>query len=156
MLETDVLPVVPSRGSVGASGDLAPLAHLALPLLGRGRVRHGGEETTAREGLAMAGLEPLTLQAKEGLALINGTQAMTSLLCVAVSRCRRLVRVADLIAALATEALRGTDTAFDSRLHEQRPHPDQIACAANLWGLMQGSAIRESHRPRRCKNSGPL
>ena len=146
LLEFDVLPVVPSRGSVGASGDLAPLAHLALPLLGGGKVCHNGEVMTGLEGLAIAGLEPLTLQAKEGLALINGTQAMTSVLCVAIVRCRRLVRVADLIGAMATEALRGTDTAFDSRLHELRPHPGQTTSAANLWGLMQGSAIRESHR----------
>ena len=146
LLKSDVLPVVPSRGSVGASGDLAPLAHLALPLLGRGRVRHDNQEITAREGLAIAGLKPLILQAKEGLALINGTQAMTSLLGVAISRCRRLVQIADLIGAMATEALRGTDTAFDARLHELRPHPGQIASAANVWNLMQGSAIRESHR----------
>lgn len=146
LLNSDVLPVVPSRGSVGASGDLAPLAHLALPLLGRGKVCHQGELMSASAGLTIAGLEPLVLQAKEGLALINGTQAMTSLLCVAVSRCRRLVRVADLIGAMATEALRGTDTAFDARLHELRPHPGQMTSAANLWGLMQHSAIRESHR----------
>ena len=146
LLVHDVLPVVPSRGSVGASGDLAPLAHLSLPLLGRGRVRNRGAEMSADEGLKIAGLKPLSLKAKEGLALINGTQAMTSLLSLAILRCRRMVRVADLIGALATEALRGTDTAFDPRLHELRPHPGQVTSAANLWRLMQGSAIRESHR----------
>ncbi|HYG64092.1 MAG TPA: histidine ammonia-lyase [Thermoanaerobaculia bacterium] len=146
LLNQDVLPVVPSRGSVGASGDLAPLAHLALPLLGRGRVRAGGVEMTAEDGLRRAGLAPMELQAKEGLALINGTQAMAALLALAVLEARRLVRAADLIGALTTDALRGTDAAFDPRIHALRPHPGQRASAANLWRLMQGSAIRESHR----------
>lgn len=146
LLEHDVLPLVPSRGSVGASGDLAPLAHLALPLLGRGKVRIGGVETSAADGLRRAGLEPLVLAAKEGLALINGTQAMTSLLALAALAARRLVRAADLCGALTTDALRGTDTAFDARLHALRPHPGQAASATNLWRLLQGSAIRESHR----------
>lgn len=145
-LAADLLPVVPSRGSVGASGDLAPLAHLALPLLGRGRVRLAGEEMDAVEALERSGLEPLTLEPKEGLALINGTQAMTSLLALAVLEARRLVRAADLVGAMATDALRGTDAAFDARLHALRPHPGQRASAANLWRLMQGSAIRDSHR----------
>ena len=146
LLDGGVLPLVPSRGSVGASGDLAPLAHLALPLLGRGRVRLGGAEMPAAEGLAHAGLAPLVLQAKEGLALINGTQAMTSLLALAALEGRRLCRAADLIGALSTDALRGTDTAFDPRIHALRPYPGQVASAANLWRLLQGSAIRESHR----------
>ena len=146
LLNSGVLPVVPSRGSVGASGDLAPLAHLALPLLGRGEVRIDGNVVPAGEGLARAGLEPLTLEPKEGLALINGTQAMTSLLALAVLACRRIVRIADLVAAMATDALRGTDAAFDPRLHALRPHPGQGASAANIWRLMQGSGIRESHR----------
>jgi histidine ammonia-lyase len=146
LLAPDLLPVVPSRGSVGASGDLAPLAHLALPLLGVGRVRAGGAELPAREALAARGLAPLVLEAKEGLALINGTQAMTALLALAVLAMRRLVRVADLVGALSTDALRGTDAAFDARLHALRPHPGQQASAANLWRLLQGSAIRDSHR----------
>ena len=146
LLEHDVLPRIPSRGSVGASGDLAPLAHLALPLLGRGQVLLEGAWAPAGEGLRKAGLEPLRLQSKEGLALINGTQAMTTLLGLAVLAARRLVRVADLVTALSVEALRGTDAAFDRRLHELRPHPGQLASAANLWSLMQGSEIRESHR----------
>ena len=145
-IATDVLPVVPSRGSVGASGDLAPLAHLALPLLGCGRVRIDGRTATAAEGLHRAGLAPLELGPKEGLALINGTQAMTSLLALSCLDARRLVRIADLVAALSTDALRGTDTAFDPRLHALREHPGQRASAANLWSLMRGSAIRESHR----------
>ena len=146
LLVADVLPVVPSRGSVGASGDLAPLAHLALPLLGCGRVRIDGRIAAADEGLRRAGLEPLELGPKEGLALINGTQAMTSLLALSCLDARRLVRVADLVAALSTDALRGTDTAFDPRLHALRGYRGQRASAANLWALMRGSAIRESHR----------
>ena len=146
LLDAGVLPLVPSRGSVGASGDLAPLAHLALPLLGCGHVRIDGRVAPAAEGLRRAGLAPLALGPKEGLALINGTQAMTSLLALSCLDARRLVRVADLAAALSTEALRGTDTAFDPRLHALRAHPGQRASAANLWSLMRGSAIRDSHR----------
>ncbi len=145
-LDRDLLPVVPSRGSVGASGDLAPLAHLALPLVGAGELTLEGRPEAAREALAAAGLEPLVLEAKEGLALINGTQGMTALLAVACLEARRLVRAADLVGALSTDALRGTDTAFDARLHAARPHPGQRTSAGNLWRLMQGSAIRESHR----------
>jgi histidine ammonia-lyase len=146
LLARGCLPVVPARGSVGASGDLAPLAHLALPLIGRGRVRLAGQEMAAADGLARLGLEPLTLEPKEGLALINGTQAMTSLLALAALAARRLFKTADLVGALTTDALRGTDGAFDERLHALRPHPGQRASAANLWRLLQGSAIRESHR----------
>ena len=146
LLGAGVLPLVPSRGSVGASGDLAPLAHLALPLLGYGKVRIEGRIATAAEGLRRAGLEPLELGPKEGLALINGTQAMTSLLALSCLDARRLVRIADLVAALSTDALRGTDTAFDPRLHALRAYRGQRASAANLWSLMRGSAIRESHR----------
>jgi histidine ammonia-lyase len=146
MLNRDVLPLVPSRGSVGASGDLAPLAHLALPVIGRGRVRLEGDEMLAPEAFRRVGLQPLGLEPKEGLALINGTQAMSSLLALAVLEIRRQVRVADLVGALSTEALLGSDSPFQARIHELRPHPGQRASAANLWKLMQGSGIRESHR----------
>ena len=146
LLNSGVLPMVPSRGSVGASGDLAPLAHLALPLLGKGEVRVDGEVMSAARGLERAGLAPLMLEPKEGLALINGTQAMTSLLALSVLACRRMVRISDLVAAMSTDALRGTDSAFDARLHALRPHPGQQASAANIWQLMQGSGIRDSHR----------
>ena len=146
LLNSGVLPIVPSRGSVGASGDLAPLAHLALPLIGYGQVRIGGRIATAAEGLRHAGLGSLELGPKEGLALINGTQAMTSLLAISCLDARRLVRAADLVAALSTDALRGTDTAFEPRLHALRGYRGQRASAANLWSLMRGSAIRESHR----------
>ena len=146
LLNHNIVPVVPSRGSVGASGDLAPLAHLALPLLGRGEVNHNGQQISGSEGLAAIDKSPITLKAKEGLALINGTQAMTALLGVAVIEIKKLVRVADWIGALTTDALRGTDTAFDERIHRLRSYPGQVASAGNLWQLMQGSRIRESHR----------
>ncbi len=146
LLDAGVLPLVPSRGSVGASGDLAPLAHLALPLIGCGQVRIDGRVAPAAEGLRRAGFAPIVLGPKEGLALINGTQAMTSLLALSCLDTRHLVRVADLAAALSTDALRGTDVAFDPRLHALRAHPGQRVSAANLWSLMRGSAIRESHR----------
>ncbi len=146
LLNHDLLPEVPSRGSVGASGDLAPLAHLALPLLGRGQVRRAGRFVPSSEALRDAGLTPVRLAPREGLGLVNGTQAMTSLLALAVLESRRLVRIADLVGALSTEALRGTDAAFDPRIHAVRPHPGQIASARNLRGLMQGSGIRDSHR----------
>ena len=146
LLNSDLLPEVPSRGSVGASGDLAPLAHLALPLLGRSRVRRAGSFVASGEALRDAGLAPIRLAPREGLGLVNGTQAMTSLLALAVLEARRLVRIADLIGALSTEALRGTDVAFDARIHAVRPHPGQLASARNLWKLMQGSTIRDSHR----------
>jgi histidine ammonia-lyase len=146
LLNANVLPLVPSRGSVGASGDLAPLAHLALPLLGKGSMRVEEETVAASEGLARAGLQPFTLEPKEGLALINGTQAMTALLANAVIAVRRLVRVADLVAAMSVDALRGTDAAFDPRLHALRPYAGQRASANNLRTLLSGSEIRESHR----------
>jgi histidine ammonia-lyase len=146
LLDREILPRVPSRGSVGASGDLAPLAHLALPLIGQGTVRWRGREMPAGEALADAGLEPLRLEAKEGLGLINGTQAMTALVALAVLEIRRLTRIADLVGALTTDALRGSDDAFDARLHALRPHVGQRDSAANLWRLLEGSGIRESHR----------
>ncbi len=146
LLNENILPLVPSRGSVGASGDLAPLAHLALPLLGKGKVHVEGALLPAAEGLARADLKPFALEPKEGLALINGTQAMTALLANAVIAVRRLVRAADLVAALSVDALRGTDAAFDPRLHALRPYPGQQASAHNLFTLLRGSEIRESHR----------
>lgn len=146
LLNLNLLPVVPSRGSVGASGDLAPLAHLALPVIGEGWVSVEGERRAAADALAEAGLEPITLEAKEGLALINGTQAMTALIARGALTARRLLKVADLIGALSTDAIRGTDAGFDHRVHELRPHPGQQASARNLWRVFQGSKIRESHR----------
>jgi histidine ammonia-lyase len=146
LLDADVHPVVPSRGSVGASGDLAPLAHLALVLIGRGEAFYRGRRLPAAEALSAAGLAPLELAPREGLGLINGTQAMTSLLALTTLEARRLVRIADLVGSLSTDALRGTDAAFDPRVHAVRPHAGQLTSAANLWRLLRGSAIRESHR----------
>jgi histidine ammonia-lyase len=137
---------VPSRGSVGASGDLAPLAHLALALIGEGDVFVRGERVAAAKALAAAGLAPLELQAKEGLALLNGTQAMASVGGLSLFRAQRVVRLFDLAGAMSLEGLRGTPAAFDARIHEARPHAGQIAAAAHLRTLMEQSEIRESHR----------
>ncbi|HEY1966094.1 MAG TPA: histidine ammonia-lyase [Acidobacteriaceae bacterium] len=146
MLSHRIHPVVPSRGSVGASGDLAPLAHLALALIGEGEVFVRGERVAAAKALAAAGLAPLELQAKEGLALLNGTQAMASVGGLSLFRAQRVVRLFDLAGAMSLEGLRGTPAAFDARIHEARPHAGQIAAAAHLRALMEQSEIRESHR----------
>ena len=147
MLNRGVLPLIPSQGSVGASGDLAPLAHLALSLVGEGYCRStGGACMPSAEALAAAGLRPVALEAKEGLALINGTQLMTALGGLALAELERLARAADVIGALTLDALKGTDVAFDPRIHAERPHPGQAASARNLRRLLAGSAIRESHR----------
>jgi histidine ammonia-lyase len=146
LLNEDVLPIIPSRGSVGASGDLAPLAHMALVLVGEGRALLRGVEVPAAEALRQIGLPPLVLGPKEGLALLNGTQVSTAIALDALFRGRRLFATALVAAALATEGLRGSDTPFDPRIHELRGQSGQIRVAAALRGLMAGSAIRESHR----------
>ena len=146
MLAADVLPVVPSQGSVGASGDLAPLAHLALAMLGEGRVTRRGREMAADRALRAARLRPVTLAAKEGLALINGVQMSVAVGGLALARALELARVADVIGAASVDASRGSDTAFDARIVAARPHPGAAASAKNLRGLLRGSAIRESHR----------
>jgi histidine ammonia-lyase len=146
MLSHRIHPVVPSRGSVGASGDLAPLAHLALALIGEGEVFTDGKRVPAATALAAAGLSPLRLQAKEGLALLNGTQAMASVGGLSLFRAQRVVRLFDLAGAMSLEGLRGTPAAFDARIQEARPHAGQIAAAAHLRALMEQSEIRESHR----------
>jgi histidine ammonia-lyase len=146
MLNRGIHPVVPARGSVGASGDLAPLAHLALTLMGEGEVWVAGERRAAAEALAGAGLQALRLQAKEGLALLNGTQAMAAVGGLSLARAQRVVRLFDLAGAMSLEGLKGTPAAFDARIHEARPHPGQMAAAAHLRALMLNSEIRESHR----------
>ena len=146
MLHHRIHPVVPSRGSVGASGDLAPLAHLALALIGEGEVFTDGKRVAAATALAAAGLSPLQLLAKEGLALLNGTQAMASVGGLSLFRAQRVVRLFDLAGAMSLEGLRGTPAAFDARIHEARPHAGQIAAAGHLRVLMEQSEIRESHR----------
>jgi histidine ammonia-lyase len=146
--ELGLVPVVPSRGSLGASGDLAPLAHLALPLLGRGRVwdAAGRDGEPASGALARCGLEPIGLEAKDGLALINGTQMMSAYGAWALGRALELLRLVDVVAAMSLEALRGSARPFDARVHEVRPHPGQAAVAGNVRRLLEGSEILESHR----------
>jgi histidine ammonia-lyase len=146
MLNRELVPVVPQQGSLGASGDLAPLANLALPLIGGGEIWQDGGRVPAAEALARAGLEPLRLRAKEGLALVNGTQGMLAVGALAVDRVERLVRTADVTAAMSVEAALGSDRAFDERLVALRPHPGVLASAANLRRLLAGSAIVASHR----------
>jgi histidine ammonia-lyase len=150
MLNAGVTPVIPAKGSVGASGDLAPLAHLALVVIGEGEAicRNGnqGRRQPGAQALAAAGLAPLALAAKEGLALLNGTQAMTAVGALTVAHATRLTHIADLAGAMSLEALKGTPVAFDSRIHAARPHPGQMASAANLTAILEGSEIRESHR----------
>ncbi len=146
LLNADVHPVIPSQGSVGASGDLAPLAHLALALVGEGEVVFRGRRSPAGEALRESGLAPAVLAAKEGLALINGTQLTTAVGALALARFLALLRSADLVAAMTVDALKGTDVAFDARIQAARPHPGQAASAANLRLLLAGSTIRESHR----------
>ena len=146
LLNRDLVPVVPERGSLGASGDLAPLAALALPLIGAGSLLVEGRPTPASEALATAGLGPLELVEKEGLALVNGTQGMVAVGILAAERIRRLCRAADVAAAMSVEAAFGTDRAFDERLQSLRPHAGQTASAANLRRLLDGSRIIASHR----------
>src|SRR5215469_14248995 len=146
MLNHGIHPVVPARGSVGASGDLAPLAHLALALIGEGEVQSGGECLAAKNALTRVGIEPLILLAKEGLALLNGTQAMAAVGGLALTRALRVVELFDLAGAMSLEALKGTPAAFDARIHDARPHAGQISAASHLRDLLAESEIRESHR----------
>ena len=145
-LERGVLPVVPSRGSVGASGDLAPLAHLALPLVGEGEAFVEGERLSGAEALERVGLEQTRLEAKEGLSLINGTQFMSAFLALGLVRARRLSQAADLACALSLEALQGSRTSFLPAIHALRPLRGQVDSAANVLLLLEGSAINEAHR----------
>lgn len=146
LLNAGVHPVIPEKGSVGASGDLAPLAHLALVVIGEGEAFYKGERMAGGEALRRAGLKPTVLQAKEGLALLNGTQAMTAVGGLAVTRAWRVAQLADLAGAMSLEALMGTPAAFDARIHRARPHAGQIAVAEHLMRLLADSEIRDSHR----------
>jgi len=145
LLNRGVTPQVPSQGSVGASGDLAPLAHIAAVLIGEGEAEYQGALYPGAEALRRAGLEPLTLRAKEGISLINGTQAMLAIGCLELAAAETLAEAADLICAMTLDALRGTPRAFDPRLHAARPHPGQMKSAGRLRQLLEGSEIRESH-----------
>lgn len=147
MLNRGVTPVVPSQGSVGASGDLAPLAHLALVLIGEGECFDDkGQRIFSGEALKRAQIKAITLEAKETISLINGTQAMLALGTLALLAAETLVNSADVIGGLSCDALKGTDAAFDERIHNARPHNGQIKTAANLRRMLEGSQIRESHR----------
>ncbi|MBX6362880.1 MAG: histidine ammonia-lyase [Gemmatimonadetes bacterium] len=146
MLNRGVHPVIPERGSVGASGDLAPLSHLALVLIGEGEATLRGERLAGAEALRRAGLEPLALEAKEGLALNNGTQVQTGIGVLALRRAERAVETAEVAGAMSLEALRGTPDAFDEAIQRVRPHPGQRESAARLRALLASSQIRESHR----------
>ncbi|HEX9993617.1 MAG TPA: histidine ammonia-lyase [Acidimicrobiales bacterium] len=146
LLNAGLTPVVPEHGSVGCSGDLAPLAHVGLVLMGEGEVARDGEVVAAADALPAAGIEPLTLTAKEGLALINGTDGMLGMLVLALADLSMLLRAADVTAAMSVEGLLGTDRVFRPDLHAIRPHPGQVASAANLLRLLDGSPIVASHR----------
>ncbi len=153
MLNRGVHPVVPSRGSLGASGDLAPLAHIALTMIGEGEAEHEGETLGAAAALARAGLRPVALDAKEGLALVNGTALMGGLGALATHAAEIVYRTANVAGALTLEALEGTPQAFDARLQAVRPHPRQMECAAQLRGLLEGSGlVRQATDPRRVQD----
>ncbi len=145
MLERGVTPLIPEKGSVGASGDLAPLAHLALTVIGEGEAFYRGERMTSADALQRAEIAPLQLEAKEGIALLNGTQAMAAVGALALHRAERVVRLADVAGAMALEALRGTPVAFDERISAARPHAGQIEVAEHLRELLRDSEIRQSH-----------
>ncbi|MEP6590852.1 MAG: histidine ammonia-lyase [Gemmatimonadota bacterium] len=145
MLDRGVHPIIPCQGSVGASGDLAPLAHMALTLIGEGEAEFGGKILPAAEALAQAGLTPVVLEAKEGLALINGTQAMTGIGALVIHDAMQLATAADIAGAMSLEALKGTRAPFDARVTRVRPHPGAIASAANLLTLSADSPIHASH-----------
>ncbi len=145
MLERQIHPVIPEKGSVGASGDLAPLAHLALSIIGEGESWYRGERLPGGAALQAASIAPVRLAAKEGLALLNGTQAMSATGGLAIYRGQRVAALADLAGAMTLEALRGTPVAFDERIHRARPHAGQLASAAHLRSLLENSDIRRSH-----------
>jgi len=146
MLNRSVHPVIPSKGSVGASGDLAPLAHLALVVMGEGEAFVDGKRLPGDRALAQAGLTPVPFEAKEGISLVNGTQCMTALGALALIDAEDAARLADLVGAMSLEALQGTPRAFDPRIHAVRPHPGQAASARNLSRLLADSGIVASHR----------
>ena len=147
MLNRGVTPFVPSQGSVGASGDLAPLAHLALALIGEGEcIDSAGKRIASADALKQAQIKPLVLESKESISLINGTQGMLAVGTLALLAAETLVDSADVLGGLCCDALKGTDAAFDERIHKARPHSGQMRTAANLRKMLEGSAIRESHR----------
>jgi len=155
LVEADILPCIPSKGSVGASGDLAPLAHMSSALIGVGEARQGGAVLDAQAALAKIGLEPLVLGPKEGLALLNGTQCSTALALAGLFAAEAVFAAGIAAGALSVDALKGSDAPFDPRIHALRGQPGQIAVAGRLAALMQGSAIRDSHRDDCAKVQDP-
>jgi histidine ammonia-lyase len=153
MLNADIVPVVPEKGSLGASGDLAPLAHMALVLIGMGEAFATGERMPGLKALALAGLHPVVLEAKEGLALINGTQAMTAVGALAAWDALNLYRSASIASALSFQALRGITDAFDPRIHELRRQPGQIVCAADMRRLVEDSALTTRQGEQRVQDA---
>jgi histidine ammonia-lyase len=156
MLNAGVHPVIPSKGSLGASGDLAPLAHMALPVIGEGECELGGQRMPAAEALRRAGLRPTTLAAKEGLALTNGTAVMCALGVLLTARAELLSQAADVAGCLSLEALHGTGAAFDERIHSLRPFPRQRDCAAYLRALLAGSELTRGYDPRHVQDAYSL
>jgi histidine ammonia-lyase len=146
MLNRGVHPIIPKRGSVGASGDLSPLSHLALVLIGEGEAIYQGERMSGKQAMQRADITPVQLAAKEGLALNNGTQVMAALGVLSLLEAERLTRYADVIASMSIDALLGTPRAFDELIHQLRPHPGQLKSAANIRNLLSESILRESHR----------
>ena len=146
LLNNDIIPLVPQQGSVGASGDLSPLAHIGLVMIGRGRAFYKGKIVNGAEALKKAGMKPLILKAKEGLAITNGTEVMTAIGILNLLEAEKLCKISDIAGAMSLEALRGTDKAFDPRIHALRPHRGQMDSAENLRRLLAGSEIRRSHQ----------
>lgn len=155
-LNRGVHPLIPEKGSLGASGDLAPLAHFACVLIGEGEAEFGGQRMHGGDALRMAGLAPVVLAAKEGLALTNGTTVMTAVGLIETWRSKRLAEIADLVGCLSLEALNGTISAFDSRIHELRPHPRQIDCAKNLSRILNGSEFVRGFDPSNVQDAYTL
>lgn len=155
-LNLGIHPRIPEKGSLGASGDLAPLAHMALPLIGEGEAEFGGEILSSKDVLEKTGLKPITLAAKEGLALTNGTTVMTAIGVIEAHRSQKLADVAEIAGCLSLEALNGTDAAFDARIHALRPHPRQIRCAENLRKILEGSEFVRVKDPKNIQDAYTL
>ncbi|MDH3492568.1 MAG: histidine ammonia-lyase, partial [Acidobacteriota bacterium] len=156
LLNLHIHPVIPKKGSLGASGDLAPLAHMALPLIGKGEVLFKGERRPAADVLREVGLRPLTLAAKEGLALTNGTSVMTAIGLLLTHRAKRISETADIAGCLSLEALHGTTVAYDKRIHNLRPHPRQVECAKNLREILEGSEFTRGYEPENIQDAYTL
>jgi histidine ammonia-lyase len=156
MLNQGIHPIIPEKGSLGASGDLAPLAHMALPLIGEGEVLYQGERLTGAEAFGRAGLSPIKLAAKEGLALTNGTSVMCAIGVLETVRAERISKTADIAGCLSLEALHGTPSAFDARIHALRPFPRQIECAENLRRILQDSTFTRDYDPNNIQDAYTL